>query len=240
MLFKRPQLNSTDIQKFADLIQQAHYIYAITGAGISTNAGIPDLQHLAGRTSISLSSETSLERDPQAFYRGFHDLFIDPIFTNGPTLAHQALAKLEKVNKLSGIVTTNVDYLHELAGSQHVADIWHSLNINYCIKCGRTYDIQILKENVPICLQCGGVISPGLVYHHIGIDRAAYEKANHWMTSADLVIVIGSNGYYSNVNSSATVININKKENDFDQLADLNIRGDADQVMDKTISIIGI
>ena len=60
------------------------------------------------------------------------------------------------------------------------------------------------------------------------------------MANADLVIVIGSNGYYSNVNPSATVININKKENDFDQLADLNIRGDADQVMDKVVKQLAL
>ena len=79
------------------------------------------------------------------------------------------------------------------------------------------------------------MISPGPVYHHIGIDEAAYVKANGWMDEADLVIVIGSNGYYSNVNSTAKVVNINKKRNDFDRRADLIIRGDADQVMTKVL-----
>lgn len=231
MLFKRTQTNTTEIHKLTDLIQHAHHVYAITGAGISTNAGIPDLQHLAGRTSMSLSSESSLEADPQAFYQGFHDIFIDPIFNNGPTIAHQALAKLEAAGKLSGVVTTNVDYLHELAGNKKVADIWYSLNVNYCIKCGRTYDIRVLNQAQPVCPVCGGLISPGPVYHHIGIDRLAYKRANQWMQDADLVITIGSNGYYSNVKSSATVVNINNARNDFDQLTDLRIRGDADQVM---------
>lgn len=234
MLFRHSD-NTHEIDQFAQLIDRSHHIYAITGAGISTNAGIPDLQHLPGRSSMTLSSESSLERQPEKFYQGFHQIFIDPIFQNGPTASHKTLAKLEQEGKLGGVVTTNVDYLHELAGNEHVADIWHSLNSNYCINCGRKYDIKILNNKVPACPFCGGLISPGPVYHHIGIDEAAYVKANGWMDEADLVIVIGSNGYYSNVNSTAKVVNINKKRNDFDRRADLIIRGDADQVMTKVL-----
>lgn len=240
MFFNHPQVKTTTVQQLADLIQQAQHIYAITGAGISTNAGIPDLQHLAGRTTMSLSSESSLERDPQAFYQGFHDIFIDPIFNNGPTTAHRALAKLEAADKLSGVVTTNVDFLHELAGNQRVADIWYSLNTNYCLRCGRTYDIQVLRQTQPVCPVCGGLISPGPVYHHIGIDGRAYERANRWMTDADLVITIGSNGYYSNIKPGATVVNINNARNDFDRRANLSIRGDADQVMGAVVEQLGL
>ncbi|WP_251717626.1 SIR2 family NAD-dependent protein deacylase [Lactobacillus agrestimuris] len=231
MLFKHPNFTKDEIQEFTNLIRNSNHIYAITGAGISTNAGIPDLQHLSGHTSSSLSSEGSLESNPDKFYQGFHQIFIDPIFGNGPTFSHRALAQLEKQGKLSGVITTNVDYLHELAGSKNVADIWYSLNTNYCINCGRIYDIKILKQALPTCPSCGGLISPGPVYHHIGIDNLAYQKANHWMDEADLVITLGSNGYYSNINSQATVVNINKKRNDFDQRADLNLRGDTDEIM---------
>lgn len=237
MLFSRLVNNDQDqqIDKFASLVDQSHHIYAITGAGISTNAGIPDLQHLPGFSSVTLSSESSLERNPQSFYKGFHNIFIDPIFHNGPTKSHYVLAKLEQEDKLGGVVTTNVDYLHELAGNKNVADIWYSLNANYCIKCGKKYDINILNNKIPTCPVCGGLISPGPVYHHIGIDDSAYEEANGWMETADLVIVIGSNGYYSNVNSNATVVNINKKHNNFDSRADLSIRGDSDEVMEKML-----
>lgn len=239
MLFNRKQTSTDDIEKFADLIDHANNIYAITGAGISTNAGIPDLQHLPGETSISLSSENSLENDPQAFYQGFHQIFIDPIFKTGPTASHNALTKLEKMGKLRGIVTTNVDYLHEISGSKNVADIWRSLNVNYCVRCGKVYDINILKQPVPTCPACGGLISPSPIYYHIGIDNAAYTEANAWMAQADLVIVIGSNGYYSNVNRDATVVNINNARNDFDSRANLVIREDADQAMSELMKLLG-
>lgn len=238
MIFNRHQAKNGTVEQLADLIQRSHNIYAITGAGISTNAGIPDLQHLSGMTNMSLSSESNLEQDSRAFYQGFHRIFIDPIFQNGPTPSHYALAKLGDMGKLAGIVTTNVDYLHELAGSPNVADIWYSLNANYCIQCGRIYDINVLKQDVPQCPVCGGLISPGPVYHHIGIDNGAYQKANGWMTNADLVIVIGSNGYYSNVNATATVVNINNARNDFDSRANLIIRDDADKVMNRLINLM--
>lgn len=235
MFLNHHQASTTDIEKFVDFVDHAHNIYAITGAGISTNAGIPDLQHLSGRTSMSLSSESNLENKPKVFYQGFHQIFIDPIFNNGPTASHYALTKLEKMGKLNGIVTTNVDYLHELSGSKNVADVWRSLNVNYCVRCGKVYDINILKQPVPTCPACGGLISPSPIYYHISIDNAAYEEANQWMTQAELVIVIGSNGYYSNVNRDATVVNINNARNDFDSRADLVIREDADQAMNALI-----
>ncbi|MBD5090879.1 hypothetical protein LTY36_03370 [Limosilactobacillus agrestis] len=217
-----------NIQKLVDLVANAKHTYAITGAGISTNAGIPDLRHLASSDSGSLSSESYLEANPTEFYNDFHRLFIDPIFHNGPTKSHYALAELEKQGKLAGVITTNVDYLHELAGSQQVADIWRSLNVNHCLTCGRIYDIKILNQSVPRCPECGGLISPDPVYHHIGIDENAYAKANSWMAVADLVIVIGSNGYYGNVLPGVTVVNINNRRNDFDARADLIIRSDSD------------
>lgn len=238
-MFLNHQQSSTEkIEKFADLLDHAQHTYAITGAGISTNAGIPDLQHLPGMTGMSLSSESSLERDPKAFYQGFHQIFIDPIFQHGPTPSHYALARLAEVGKLDGIVTTNVDYLHELAGSQQVADVWHSLNVNYCLQCGKVYDINILNQPVPTCPACGGLISPGPVYHHIGIDNVAYQEANRWMDQADLVIVIGSNGYYSNVSPAATVVNINNALNDFDSRANLVIRDDSDHAMSQLIDLV--
>lgn len=230
MLFNH---KTASADKLASLIKQSQNVYAITGAGISTNAGIPDLQHLAGRTSSNLSSESSLEQEPQRFYR----IFIDPIFHNGPTVSHKALAKLEDMGLLKCVVTTNVYYLHELAGSKHVADVWGSLNENYCLDCGRTYDINILKSPLPHCPVCGGLISPGPVYHHIGLDDQALDQAYRWTDKADLIIVIGSNGYYNHV-GHAKVVNINSAHNSFDAQADFVIRQDADRATQQLLQLL--
>lgn len=227
-MFQTKTTNS--LEEFAKLLKNSNNTYVITGAGISTAAGIPDLAHLS-RGSMSISSENVLEREPEKFYENFHTLFIDPIFQNGPTESHRFLAKMEEDGLINGVVTTNVDYLHELAGSKNVADIWSSLNINHCLKCGRIFPIDALNQAVPTCPVCGGVLIPDPIYRHIGIDEDAYLKANQWMRNADLVLTIGSNGYYDTIPNRSKVVNINPKQNYFDQRADLIIHSKADQVL---------
>lgn len=227
------QLKSTNsLADFANLLKDSKNTYTITGAGISTPAGIPDLQHLS-RGSISISSEDVLQRDPAKFYDNFHKLFIDPIFQNGPTISHQTLDKMEEDGLLNGIITTNVDYLHELAGNKNVADIWSNLNINHCAKCGRIYPIESLNTSIPTCPVCGGVLIPDPIARHIGIAEDQYIQANQWMRTADLVITIGSNGYYDNIPENVKLVNINPHSNYFDNRADLIIHRKADDVFDK-------
>lgn len=229
MFHFRTQNNSVSAKEAADLIKESKHFYAITGAGISTSVGIPDLEHL-GFSGGSLSSESSLERNPQRFYRGFHRIFIDPIFNNGPSPAHKILAKWEEKGLLSGIITTNVDYLHELAGNKKVPDIWRNLNVNYCIKCGHTFGIDILKAPVPRCPLCGGLISPDPVYHDIATSEEAEIQANNWVKQADLIITIGSNGYYP-YTGGAEIIDVNPEEDSFAREGQVHLKERADEAL---------
>lgn len=228
----------TAVNDLANQLQKAQHAFVITGAGISVPSGIPDLKHLSTISEMSLSSETSLESNPKRFYYGFHQIFLDPIFNTGPTASHDVIAQLEQAGYLNGVITTNVDYLHELAGSRRVADIWSSLNINHCLACGKTFPINVLNQELPVCPVCGGIISPDPIYQHIAIKQDQYAKANAWMDQADLVITVGSNGYYSNINDHATVININNGRNHFDRRANLSIRSDANTVFEKLAQLL--
>jgi len=220
------------INQLAELINSHHHIVALTGAGISTSAGINDLMHTSHATSALISSEANLEAHPEEFYQAMHKNFLDPIFQNGPTIAHKALAKLEQTGHLDAIVTTNVDYLHELAGNTKVADIWYSFNQNYCIENGHEYDINTLNQGgVPYCPVDGSLISPGPTYHHIGTSQTAIQNAIQWMDQADMVLVIGSNGYYDRVNTQVPLVQINPAATEFDRQATLNIRTSADQAL---------
>lgn len=227
-----PPKTTNSLAEFVDLLKDSQNTYVITGAGISTPAGIPDLAHLS-RGSMSISSEEVLRNDPTAFYANFHKLFLDPIFQNGPTTSHLTLAKLEEDGLIKGVVTTNVDYLHELAGNKRTADIWSNLNINHCLQCGRVFPITSLNQSVPTCPICGGLLIPDPIARHIGIDKNEYFKANQWMENADLVITIGSNGYYDNISQQSKVVNINPQHNYFDDRADLIIHRKSDDVFDK-------
>ncbi|GAY74029.1 SIR2 family NAD-dependent protein deacylase [Lentilactobacillus kosonis] len=147
------------------------------------------------------------------------------------------MANLEKSGHLDAVVTTNVDYLHEIAGNTKVADIWYSFNQNYCTKCGHEFSIDILNQaGVPYCPICGGLISPGPTYHHIGTSKPAIQNAIDWMDQADMVIVIGSNGYYDRINDNVPLVQINPASTEFDRKAMLNIRANADDVLNNYVN----
>lgn len=215
----------TQISELKHLIQQSTTTTVLTGAGISVASGIPDWEMM--NHSFDFVSQESLQRDPEAYFAEFHRLFIDPIVTNGPSVAHQVLATLQQRNLIGGIVTTNIDFLHQFAGSPLVANIWSSININHCLDCGRIFDFKILQASVPHCPVCGGLISPDPVFRHIATLPDAQTQADNWMAASDLTIVIGSNGYYSKT-SNSNVVNINPKPNVFDKQSTLKITASAD------------
>lgn len=218
----------------AQLIKDAKHVIVITGAGMSTDAGIPDLAKLsASGRGYGLFSESRLVNNPKLFSSEIKACFFEPIFKNGPTVGHKILGQWESKGIIDGIVTTNVDYLHEIAGSKNIADIWSNLNINYCINCHQEYDMSIWHEDIPTCKKCGGLISPSPVYHHIGIDSVEYAKASMIMKDADLVITIGANGFYSNVPDGANLINIDISDNFFSERADIFLKGHANDVLSK-------
>lgn len=225
-------MNKPNVSQFIDIINESHHVVALTGAGISTASGIPDLEHLTGPESNIISSENALEEDPEKFFQATKKLFLDNIFNNGPTTAHKVLAALETARKLEGVITTNVDYLHEIAGSNNVADVWSSFNVNYCLRCHKTYPISVWKQgHAPMCPDDGGIISPSPTFNHIARSPVDLEQAGEMMEKADLVIVIGSNGYYSNLNSTTKVVQINPKRTGFDLRANINFHDSADKIL---------
>ena len=220
-------------------LRQSKFTVVLTGAGISTASGIADLAHMPGIAGTMLSSEQALVAAPNAYYRQWQKTFLHGMFDVGPTIAHREVSRLEQQGLVQAVVTTNVDYLHELAGSRQVADIWNSFNVNTCLKCGRVYPISVWRAGqAPHCPECGGLLSPAPAHNHVGRDLVAVRRANQWMDQADLVIVTGSNGYYDDINAHAQVIQINPQSTVFDHRANLNIRTTADEIFGKVGKMI--
>ncbi|MCC8126506.1 MAG: hypothetical protein LIO92_03780 [Clostridiales bacterium] len=223
------------IQQLADDIDHSHSIVAITGAGISVAGG--------GMTywQMSLSNRRAgvTPRSGDS-YRSFLPTYLDNMFSYQPSFAHYALAEMEEEGKLTGIITTNVDCMHTIAGSQNVAEIQGSLQVNCCSRCGRHYDgYEIWKqEELPICEACGGEILPWPLYSHISVWDADVRKARKWISEADLILVIGTQGNYGGVywnyrRSDAVIVQINPGHTGFDRAAALNIREGSDEVFRK-------
>ena len=115
-----------------------------------------------------------------------------------PNRAHLALAKLEEDGKLIGVVTQNIDGLHQKAGSKKVYELHGSVARNFCMKCGRPFDLEyVLDEShcengVPKCSHCGGTVKPDVVLYEEPLDSEVIEGAVNAIRSADTLIIGGT------------------------------------------------
>lgn len=224
------------ISQLQDLIDTSKYTVMITGAGISMPAGIMDMQHMNIPEVMQITSTIVLRTTPNHYYKLLKKSFLKAIFVNGPSITHKKLADFEKRELVHGVITTNIDCLHTLAGSQKVAEIQGSFGVNKCLHCGQHYDnVHIWNQGkVPRCQKCEGVIASFPVYTHIGLSDDEYHRASKWVSQAELVIVAGSKGnyggYFNNINPKAKVVQINPQSTSFDNIAVLNIRRNADDV----------
>ncbi len=187
-------------EECAKFIKEAHFIVALTGAGISTNAGIPDFRGPQGiYTTHKYDPDRVFDfhyflRDPKPFYDFARD-FLLLYRKASPTFTHRFLAKLEKEGKVKGIITQNIDALHTLAGSKNVIELHGSFYKSHCIKCGKEYSLEemekkIMEEDVPHCEQCGGIIKPDIVF--FGEQVMHFEEAEELVYQSDLFFIIGS------------------------------------------------
>ncbi|MCD7802411.1 MAG: hypothetical protein LUH09_05845 [Clostridiales bacterium] len=215
------------IQQLAEYIDQSSSIVATTGAGISVGGG--------GVTYGQMRFSSRGRRGSGA--GSFLPTYLETMFSYQPSFAHYALADLEAEGKLTGIITTNVDCMHTIAGSKNVAEIQGSLQVNCCAKCGRHYDgYEIWKQDeLPRCEACGGEILPWPLYSHIGLWDVDVRKAREWISKADLILVIGTRGNYGDVywdyrRRGAAIVQINPGHTGFDGVANLNIRQGSDEV----------
>ena len=137
------------ILQLRDYINGSHYTVAITGAGISMAAGIMDFAHMNFPLVLQMSSSAVLKSTPNHYYNMARKAFLDAMFENGPSVAHRKLAEYERRGLLQGIITTNIDCLHTLAGSVNVAEIQGSFGFNHNHLAFCTYEFQ--SNQVSIC-----------------------------------------------------------------------------------------
>ena len=189
-----------NVQKLAGLIQKSHRIVALTGAGISTAAGIPDFR---GPNGIYVTHQYDPEKtfdidwfdtDPHYFFDFARD-FLSTIDHIQPTQAHAFLAELEQQGLLRSVITQNIDGLHQKAGSKNVIEVHGSFQQGHCRKCGHSYSRDELKRKIlaggiPHCDRCNGVIKPDIVFY--GEAVRGMEEAESEARHADLFLAIGT------------------------------------------------
>lgn len=134
------------ISRLQEMLNASRYTVAVTGAGISVAAGIGDFQHMNFPVVLQMSSTTVLKSTPEHYYKMARKAFLDAMFQTSPTIAHKKLAEYEQDGRLQGVITTNIDCLHSLAGSKNVAEIQGSFGVNKCLSCGKQYDDRYMES----------------------------------------------------------------------------------------------
>ena len=183
-----------------DLIKQSKRIAFLGGAGTSTESGIPDFRSSDGvfkaTKEFGYPPETLISHDfflrhTDTFYRYYRKFLLYPAAK--PNEAHKALARLERMGKLTAVITQNIDNLHQAAGSKNVLELHGSVYRNHCMKCGRFYSLdEILPmDNVPLCA-CGGIIKPDVVLYGEGLDGRVLEASVNHIVRADMLIIGGT------------------------------------------------
>ena len=181
------------------MIDDSGAIVFFGGAGVSTESGIPDFRSTDGLyhqkyrwPPEQILSHTFYERMPEEFFRFYRDKLL-PLDAK-PNKAHLKLAELERAGKMSGIVTQNIDGLHQAAGSRKVYELHGSIWRNYCTKCGKFYGPEYIRDtlnDIPVC-DCGGRIKPDVVLYEEGLDDNVIAGAVSAIRKADMMIVAGT------------------------------------------------
>ncbi len=186
------------IEKLQEILDSHERTVFFGGAGVSTESGIPDFRSVDGLyhqkydyPPETILSHTFFMKNPEEFFRFYRDKML--ALDAKPNEAHKKLAQLEKAGKLTGIVTQNIDGLHQAAGSVHVMELHGSVHRNYCMRCGKFYDAHFMKESsgIPTCT-CGGIIKPDVVLYEEGLDQAVLEDAVRTISQAQVMIVGGT------------------------------------------------
>ncbi len=184
----------------AALIRERQPCVVLTGAGVSTESGIPDFRSETGIWAnvdpFEVASIQAFRRDPERVW-GFYRERIQLLRDAEPNAAHLALAELEQRGLVQAVVTQNIDTLHTRAGSSDVIEVHGSIRSAQCLGCLWTEPAdaalaQLAESPIPTCPQCGETLKPGVVLFGELLPPGAMERATQLARAAQLVLVVGS------------------------------------------------
>ena len=249
-------MSDTEIQQAAQIIQQASFCMALTGAGISTASGIPDFRSPdSGLWSkydpMEVASLRGFRFHPERFYEWIIPLAKDMHHAQ-PNAAHLALTELESLGYLKSIITQNIDVLHHRAGSKTVYEIHGHTRTMTCIQCFRNYEAAPFFEdlfdtnNIPTCPHCNGTLKPDAILFGEQLPAQVLLQVERDLRSCDTLIITGSSLEVFPVadfprrvkQSGGNLIIINLQSTYYDKTADVVIRDDVTNVLPQIVSVL--
>jgi NAD-dependent deacetylase len=190
-----------EIARLTRLIAENQPCVALTGAGVSTESGIPDFRSPAGMWAefdpLEYATMGAFRRDPAKVWRFYAPRF-SMLTEAEPNPAHAALAELERRGLLHAVVTQNIDLLHERAGSRDVVEVHGSIRTSSCPDCEAKYSLAEVVplieagSGAPTCPSCGGILKPDVVFFDELLPPKAIDRAYELAAEARLLLVVGS------------------------------------------------
>ncbi len=243
------------IQKLIELLKQSHKCVVLTGAGVSTESGIPDFRGPNGtwkKYDPEISTASSFVLKPHQFWF-FAIQFAGPLLRAEPNPIHKSLAELEKMGYVSCIITQNIDGLHQKAGSRNVIELHGTAWRSICVNCGQKYSFEYVMTQmvpmcslVPRCMWCGHILKPDATLFFEEIPQQLYQQCLSELDECDLLIVVGStllvepSGSFPEMvkKQGKKVAIINLEKTWFDQNSDLVINGNASEILTRVLQEI--
>lgn len=234
-----------EVMELKKIIDESNNIVFFGGAGVSTESGIPDFRSEKGIYSAvseygynpeTILSHSFFMRNKEIFFKYYKKNLLYP--DAKPNNAHYGLAKLEKEGKLKAVITQNIDDLHQKAGSKNVLELHGTLYKNYCMKCGKNFDLDYVTKDygITLCDKCGGVVRPDVVLYEEGLDQDVIRNSVKYISEADVLIVGGTSlavypaaGLIDYFRGNKLVL-INKSVTPYDKKADLIINENIGEV----------
>jgi NAD-dependent deacetylase len=240
------------IGRLAQLVRERGPAVVLTGAGISTESGIPDFRSPSGIWARYDPQEyatiDAFRADPVKVW-SFYALRFRALTEARPNAGHLALAELERAGRVRAVVTQNIDLLHERAGSQEVVEVHGSIRTSSCRRCSARYGVdevlRLLEEtDAPRCAACHEVLKPDVVFFGELLPEAAIDRAYELARSAGLLLVVGSGLEVWPVSmlpdetarAGGQVAIVNRGPTTFDDRAVLKIEGGAGETLAALVS----
>lgn len=242
-------------QELAALLARAEYAVVLTGAGMSTESGIPDFRSAGGvweeNDPMEVASMQTFLTNPERFWR-FHRPRIDMLRGVGPNPAHHAVAELERRGIVKAVLTQNIDGLHLVAGSQELIQMHGGLDRGMCLRCGARISFDELvaradaaENGVPLCV-CGFPMKSGVVMFGENLPAEEIGAAFDHAERADVMLVVGSSLVVAPVSRlpgvvldrGGTLAILTESETPYDDRAAVRLHGRAGVQLTETLAAL--
>jgi NAD-dependent deacetylase len=242
------------VDGLAALIRRRQPCVVLTGAGVSTESGIPDFRSPTGLWArfdpLEYGSIEAFRRDPEKVW-SFYKPRVAMLTEAEPNPAHLALAELERLGFVEAIVTQNIDLLHERAGSRELVEVHGSIRTATCPGCGERYALERVLEllaeaDAPACPACSALLKPDVVFFGELLPAEGIDRAFALARRAGLLLVVGSalevhpvaGLALETLGAGGELAVVNRGPTPYDAQATLRVEGSAGEVLPAVVEAL--